>query len=532
MRVYCKYWLFLFFNLLILSSKVSAQISPGELAKVHAHLEGMANCTQCHTLGAKVSNEKCLDCHKEIKKRIDESKGFHASPKVKGKDCIICHSDHYGKTYDIVHLQKDKFDHNDTGYKLEGKHARKDCKDCHKTEHITDIQIKKKHETFLGLIDQCLTCHEDFHQKTLSANCQNCHNAEVFKPASKFDHNQTKYHLNGKHADVLCEKCHLKSVREGKSFQQFTGLQFQSCVNCHKDPHQNKFGQNCTQCHVEESFKTIKSSGQFDHNKTGYPLTGRHVQVLCKLCHKVSLTAPLKHNRCLDCHVDYHKNQFAKGDKVPDCSECHDVNGFTQSSFTAEKHNLSKFKIEGSHLATPCFECHKKGKEWNFKGIGEKCVDCHMDIHKGFIDVKYYPAARCENCHSVFGWNEIKFDHQLTSFKLEGKHLNTTCRKCHFVKKDGVQLQTFKGQAMNCENCHTDIHHAQFKVNNVSPCLDCHGLENWKADKFNHNKTRFKLDGGHKNVSCSKCHKVWNSGSERYINYKFKDILCATCHLR
>ena len=102
-----------------------AQISPGDLATVHAHLEGMANCTLCHTLGAKVSNEKCLDCHKEIKKRLDESKGFHTSSKVKGKECIICHSDHYGRNYDIVHMVKDKFDHNDTGYKLEGKHAKK-----------------------------------------------------------------------------------------------------------------------------------------------------------------------------------------------------------------------------------------------------------------------------------------------------------------------------------------------------------------------------------------------------------------------
>jgi len=354
--------------LLLLSLKVVAQISPGELAKVHAHLEGMANCTQCHTLGAKVANEKCLECHLEIKARLYDSKGYHASAKVKSKACIICHSDHYGRNYDIVHLVKDKFDHDDTGYKLEGKHATKDCKDCHKRDNISSSELKKKQETYLGLNDQCLTCHEDKHQKTLAVNCQNCHTFEGFKPASKFDHNKAKYSLKAKHAEVSCEKCHLKSVRNGKDFQQFTGLQFQNCGNCHKDPHENKFGQNCKECHVEESFKAAKSLGQFDHSKTGFPLVGRHVQLSCKLCHKVSITTPVKHANCTDCHKDYHKNQFSREGKSTDCSECHDVTGFTKSSYSIAQHNQTKFRIEGAHLATPCFECHKKRKS----GISER----------------------------------------------------------------------------------------------------------------------------------------------------------------
>jgi uncharacterized paraquat-inducible protein A len=52
-----------------------SQISPGELSQAHAHLEGMSKCTQCHTLGDKVSNIKCLACQTEIKERIDQQKG-------------------------------------------------------------------------------------------------------------------------------------------------------------------------------------------------------------------------------------------------------------------------------------------------------------------------------------------------------------------------------------------------------------------------------------------------------------------------
>jgi nitrate/TMAO reductase-like tetraheme cytochrome c subunit len=367
----------------------------------------------------------------------------------------------------------------------------------------------------------------------LSVNCQNCHVTDAFKPASKFDHAKAKFQLKSKHIEVACDKCHIKSVRNGKNFQQFTGLQFKSCANCHKDPHENKFGPDCAQCHSEESFKAVKSIGQFDHSKTGYPLTGRHIQLACKLCHKAGITEHVRHEQCIDCHKDYHKGQFKQDGEIRDCSDCHDVNGFSSFSFSIEKHNLTKFKLEGSHLATPCFECHKKEKDWNFREVGNNCVDCHKDIHKDFLDEKYYPAQRCENCHDVKSWREIQFDHQQTSFKLEGIHARTTCRKCHFKPGSNDEYeQKFAKLGGNCENCHTDAHHEQFRINDKNECHRCHGFENWKPEKFNHNTTRFKLDGGHKDVACDKCHKLVSQGDIKFVNYKFKDILCATCHLQ
>jgi len=143
-------FLFLFFSFL-----ASGQISPGELAEPHAHLEGISNCTQCHDLGEHVSDQKCLACHTELKVRIDQKKGFHSSTKVNGKSCIICHSEHLSRKYDIVHLDKNKFDHKETGFILEGKHKEKQCADCHKPENIKDPAIKKKKMTFLGLKTDC-----------------------------------------------------------------------------------------------------------------------------------------------------------------------------------------------------------------------------------------------------------------------------------------------------------------------------------------------------------------------------------------
>jgi hypothetical protein len=136
---------------LLTGSRLFAQISPGELASVHAHLEGISNCTKCHTLGSKVTNDKCLECHTEIRTRISANKGFHVSPEVKGKGCMSCHSDHHGRNFEIVRFDKQKFDHTLTGYNLSGAHAAKTCADCHKPVNIVDESVKKKASTYLGL---------------------------------------------------------------------------------------------------------------------------------------------------------------------------------------------------------------------------------------------------------------------------------------------------------------------------------------------------------------------------------------------
>lgn len=522
---------FLLFCLIFFVRLLPAQISPGDLAQVHAHLEGMSNCTKCHTLGAKVSNDKCLACHKEIKVRIDQKKGYHSSPKVYGKTCTICHSDHHGRNYDILHFDRTKFDHNTAGYKLEGAHAKQACADCHKPANIADPVLKKKKITYLGLNSECLSCHEDYHQKSLSNACANCHTNEKFKPASKFNHTKSKFQLKGKHADVTCVECHKKSVRNGKDFQQFTGIPFKNCANCHKDPHNNQFGQNCTQCHSEESFKAVKGIGNFDHSKTGYPLTGRHVIVTCKACHKVSLTTPLPHSKCTDCHTDYHKGDFKKMGVVTDCRDCHSDNGFNESNFTIEQHNNGVFRLQGAHLATPCFACHKKTNDWSFRNIGSTCSDCHQDIHAGFLNPKYYPGANCTKCHTENRWNEVAFDHAQTKFAITGAHEKQTCRSCHGKNvSEDPKIFKFTGLQQTCTSCHEDNHAGQYAVDGFTDCARCHTSNNWTLTNFDHNKTRFPLDGKHVNVACNDCHKMVDASPKPYRQYKFKDVRCENCH--
>jgi len=519
--------------LLLFPVRTYAQISPGELTTAHSKLEGLSNCTQCHELGKKVSVAKCLECHKEIKSLIDNNRGYHSSAKVRSQDCFTCHNEHHGRNFKIIRFDTLNFDHLEARFELTGKHKTLTCKACHKSEFIKVKKSQKTTGSYLDLGTACLSCHADYHQQTLSNECLNCHNSNAFKPVIGFDHNKSKFPLKGKHQKVDCAKCHKVTEQNGSKFQKFKGIVFSSCKDCHQDVHENKFGNDCKKCHSEDSFKTIAAANAFNHNSTDYPLEGKHISVECKSCHKQSLTAKLKFSFCTDCHKDYHKGQLTKPGIRSDCKDCHTVAGFAGSSFTIEMHNKGEFRLEGSHLATPCFACHKKGTEWVFKDLKKRCVDCHENIHQNFIGEKYHPNLDCEACHHVTTWNKVQFDHNRTDFKLTGKHADANCKQCHFKKDEGGTIkQQFSSLSGRCLDCHTDIHVNQFDIKDNASCTRCHDYERWKPVHFNHDNARFKLDGSHKDVACAKCHKEVSEGAIRYIQYKFEDITCASCHLR
>ncbi|MGQ7869502.1 hypothetical protein [Sunxiuqinia sp. sy24] len=494
-------------------------------------MEGLTRCTECHVLGEKVTNEKCLDCHIEIQNLIQLNQGFHASTEMDGKACITCHSEHHGRDFEMARFNQEQFNHALTGFELEGRHSLITCKDCHKKEFIhQEISQKKTGNTFLGLERKCLTCHEDYHQQTLSDECSSCHNLNSFNPATKFDHQQADFQLEGKHQQVDCNKCHMKEERNGKAFQQFTNVEFNNCTACHKDVHENRFGQDCRKCHTVESFLQVSSLPDFDHNQTNFPLKGKHQKVNCKTCHEQSYAKSMAHNQCNDCHQDYHQGQFIQNNTQPDCYSCHSVNGFKPSGYTIERHNQSNFKLTGAHLATPCFMCHQKTDRWEFKDFGSRCVDCHQDIHKGQISKKFMPKQQCELCHSVNQWDEVHFDHHQTNFELKGKHAQTDCRSCHFEKGE-VLVQHFSGLSERCESCHSDVHRGQFQKNGVTSCERCHSFEHWEAVGFDHSQTRFILEGAHTKVDCQKCHPPVSDPTGTYIRYKlFNEIKCANCH--
>ena len=117
----------------------SAQISPGPLSKPHQSLNGSTNCASCHKFGGQAAL-KCLDCHREIAIRLSARKGLHATyniPAGSSQECARCHSEHNGEDFPLIKWDIRTFNHNDTGYLLEGKHAGLTCNKCHNPSHIS-----------------------------------------------------------------------------------------------------------------------------------------------------------------------------------------------------------------------------------------------------------------------------------------------------------------------------------------------------------------------------------------------------------
>src|SRR5260370_8538575 len=161
-----------------------------------------------------------------------------------GKDCVRCHLEHNGLDFSLIHWEpsQKQFDHKLTGYALEGKHANVACTQCHTPKNIQGddrglIKYKDLSKSFVGLSQECLSCHTDPHKGQLGNDCQRCHNVSDWKAAKEFDHSKTRYSLTGLHVHVACEKCHKPDVPGGPA--RFKGMRFGACIYCPFDPHQD-----------------------------------------------------------------------------------------------------------------------------------------------------------------------------------------------------------------------------------------------------------------------------------------------------
>ena len=159
---------------------------------------------------------------------------------------------------------------------------------------------------------------------------------------------------------------------------------------------------------------------------------------------------------------------------------------------------------------------------------------------------------KCDGCHVSGSWTTIKikkdtFNHDNTGFKLGGQHQTIGCKECDtdlvFDNAKHVCNSCHKdihqpSAGMECERCHTpatwivknETHAGQFAQNGKTDCSKCHTVENWEKSLFNHNDSRFKLEGAHSHVQCRECHKEVIDDKGKYIRYKFKSIECSNCH--
>jgi hypothetical protein len=157
-----------------------------------------------------------VDCHDNVHQNEIDAQFFP------NEDCTVCHT--------TDNWRESNFDHSLTAFNLEGQHQQVDCRECHLDED-TNTRI------FAGTSTDCLSCHEDIHQgQFLDSNgwvdCASCHAFDDWS-APYFNHDNAAFQLDGSHATVACESCHLPVTENGITYILYKNNQFE-CIDCHK----------------------------------------------------------------------------------------------------------------------------------------------------------------------------------------------------------------------------------------------------------------------------------------------------------
>jgi hypothetical protein len=274
-----------------------------------------------------------------------------------------------------------------TGHRTQGAGQPFTCADCHPAS--------------LARFDAttCDTCHRQAdatymqaHTSAFGAECLVCHDGGDRYSRRTFDHGRA-FPLTGKHTRAACAACHVgaRSPADLKATPQ-------TCVGCHAkdDQHKGAFGTACGACHKTDAWQ----GATFDHGKSAFPLTGKHIQVDCARCHinNVYRGTP---QTCIGCHQDpaYHLGVFGTA-----CADCHTANGWHPAQYNrphtfpfnhgesgvgscktchstqvkvymcygchehTEAGIAAKHRKEGIANFTDCMKCHPTGREEEGKG--------------------------------------------------------------------------------------------------------------------------------------------------------------------
>ena len=567
--------------------------SPGPLSAVHGRvddLSGKGNCSACHGGFFQSMTDACFECHAPIQEQIDRREGLHG---VLGKErvnrCALCHSEHHGEAFSMVNKQSfaqagvpdpETFDHELVGFAMEGKHLELDCTKCH--EHAREPVLPEGARRFIGLDQDCATCHADVHEGRFELACAQCHGQQAFDELFSIDH-ERQLPLVGGHGDVACRACHAEGSTHALEVLGGRGDKPdpRTCLECHASPHASAFADgvaeiaampvdaSCVVCHEAEhdTFRAVLEISAEQHARSGFPLEAPHAETTCSECHASELeTFPARYpgrraEACEACHDDPHGGQFAEGLFAgKGCIACHERAGFEPHAFTVEKHATTALALTGSHLETECAECHsipEDGGPRTFHGTASRCEGCHADAHAGSFDRFAEQLARetdgtCAQCHATTTFDDLAgrpFDHaRWTRFAIAGAHAQGTCESCHLPRPERDaqgrifgRVEEHFGEYGGCFTCHEDPHEGWFDARGApatwvgrSDCARCHVETSFRAfpEGFDHGKwTGYPLAGAHAEIGCAECHARMRTPDAAGRTWaRARGTACVDCH--
>jgi hypothetical protein len=516
----------------------------------HVSLNFSQTCEQCHTTAGwspasfdhntvnfpltgshSVPPRQCADCH------------ANNNYSLSSNSCVSCHLKDFQGTTNPNHVQSGfaqtceichnttawspaSFDHSKSAFPLTGSHTvpPRQCADCHINNNYAITNTS------------CISCHQtDYNNATspvphagFPTTCQTCHDMVHWTDAT-FDHSTTGFALTGLHTvpPRQCSDCHTNN--------NYT-LNSAACVSCHLKDFQGttnpnhvtaNFPQTCDSCHSTSTWL----NATFNHNSTGFPLTGNHTVPprQCTDCH-LNNNYTITNTACVSCHQnDYNTalspvNHVAAGFPTT-CATCHDTNLWTDGVFN---HASTGFALTGMHTVPPrlCTDCHVSN---NYSLSSAACVTCHLKDYQGTTNPNHAAAGfpqQCDLCHDTTVWTDSTFNHNNTAFPLTGSHTvpPRQCTDCH-VNNNYTTLPT------TCIGCHqTDYNNTTNPGHAAQPqffpttCQTCHSTTNWLNATFNHTQyTQFSINHGNANGVCSTCH----TNSNDYSVFQ-----CTNCHAK
>ncbi|PTM14826.1 MAG: hypothetical protein DA408_02070, partial [Bacteroidetes bacterium] len=414
------------------------------------------------------ANANCVDCHMaETALRFDRN----------GNDCISCHAADFAASTNPNHTE--------AGFST-------DCLECHDV-FTPDWHTDQVNHDFFPLtlghdLADCARCHTNGDFAHTPTDCFACHQTD-------FETAQQPNHLNaGMTTD--CATCHTTNpdwmpaeflTHDAQFFPIYSGAhegEWSACVDCHTDP-TNFAAFTCTTCHtnpttddghtgvggyVFESNACLACHPMggvgdgFDHNLTGFPLTGAHLAAECLDCHAAGYAGTP--TDCAACHtLDFNEatnpNHVALG--IPtDCATCHTTEpGWAPATFAIHD---DYYPLNGAHapIANDCALCHVGG---NYTTTPNTCAGCHTPDFNATTNPNHAAAqfsTTCTDCHTEEAWAPSTFDHN-AFYPLNGAHgvIANECALCHIGGNYTTTPNT-------CAGCHTPDFNATTNPNHAA----------------------------------------------------------------